>query len=455
MGFSTALSGLSAAATNLQVIGNNIANTNTTGFKESRAEFADVYNENKSTSPGAGVRVSEVAQQFNQGIIEVTQNSLDLAISGNGFFAMTDSTDNTIPTSFTRNGAFHLNEDGFVTDDTGQFLLGGSPLGKSVEDGFSVGAPEVLKIDASLGSQSATTKVELKVNLDSRGTKFTAGSFPGFTESVAGSGVFDVAPDGATFNNSTAATIFDSLGNTHNLSIYYVDVTDTTANPIINSWESYAYLDGKALTSVPPANATLTSAAKGTAFPLQFDSLGKLNVEATGTDTSANNTNDNFVISNLDLNPLVVGAANLNFSIDPAGSTQQASSFGVIDLQQNGFSSGALTGIDIDKEGIALARFSNGSSTPLGQIILGRFTNNQGLTKLGDTSWQETNNSGTVVLGVAGGINFGDIRSSSLESSNTDVATQLVKLIVAQQTYQANAQTISTEDEIIQRILQL
>jgi len=456
MGFATAISGLNAASANLQVIGNNIANTNTIGFKESRAEFADIYNTSASTAPGSGVRVSEVAQQFSQGNVEATQNSLDLAISGNGFFAMTDKTDATIPTTYTRNGAFQLDADGFMTDDTGRFLLGGLPLGDEVSDGFSTGAPEVLRIDVSQGAQSATSKINLKINLDSRGLQFPVDSFPGFTETIPASGVFDIPPDPNEYNNSTSSTIFDSLGNTHRLSIYYRDITDTSVNPIVNQWESYAYVDGKALSYTGTATpATLTDDPKGTILPLQFNGQGVLETEPTGTNTVPVNTDPKFVFKNIDVNPLVVGANALTFTLDPTGSTHSASAFGVSDLQQDGFASGNLTGIDIDKKGIVLARFSNGSSSPLGQVILGRFTNNQGLAKIGDTSWQETNTSGTVVLGVGGGINFGDVQSSALENSNTDIATQLVKLIVAQQTYQANAKTISTENEIIQNILNI
>lgn len=456
MGFATAISGLNAASANLQVIGNNIANTNTVGFKESRAEFADIYNTSASTSPGSGVKVSEVAQQFNQGNVEQTQNSLDLAISGNGFFAMTDKKDATIPTTYTRNGAFQLDAEGFMTDDTGRYLLGGLPLGDEISDGFSTGAPEVLRIDVSQGAQSATTKIDLKVNLDSRGDQFPVNAFPGFTETISGSGVFDIPPDPNEYNNSTSSTIFDSLGNTHRLSVYYRDITDTTANPIVNQWESYAYIDGKALNYTGTATpATLTDAAKGSILPLQFNGQGVLETEPTGTTTTVGNTDPKYVFKNIEVKPLVVGADPLTFTLDPTGSTHSASAFGVSDLQQDGFASGNLTGIDIDKKGIVLARFSNGSSSPLGQVILGRFTNNQGLAKIGDTSWQETNTSGTVVLGVGGGINFGDIQSSALENSNTDIASQLVKLIVAQQTYQANSKTISTENEIIQNILNI
>ena len=223
----------------------------------------------------------------------------------------------------------------------------------------------------------------------------------------------------------------------------------------MNNWETYAYIDGKALspTGSPTGEALLEDAAKGAVLPMEFDGKGVVKATETGTDTGA--AIADFVFRNIDVSPLVVGAEPLSFVLDPTGSTQSASNFGVSNLQQNGFAAGNLSGIDIDKKGIILARFTNGSSTPLGQVILGRFTNNQGLAKVGDTSWQETNTSGTVVLGVGGGINFGDVRSSALENSNTDIATQLVKLIVAQQTYQANSKTISTENEIIQNILNI
>lgn len=647
MGFATALSGLAAASTSLQVIGNNIANANTTGFKESRAEFADVYNSTGKSTPGAGVRVTEVAQQFNQGNIESTQNTMDLAISGNGFFALGEQIDSTGATAFTRNGAFNLSPEGYITNDTGHFLMGGTPVGTSIAEGFNTGSPRPIKIDTSQGSPSATTKVDLKVNLDSRGGRPTT-VFTGYDPETS------VGPGVDTYNSSTSATIFDSLGNSHTLSMYFVNETPDGA--ATSSWASYAYLDGigintgttatldspdsalstsilasannttvstadsavtGAVASVAAVEATVTAAAaapsdgsdavaivtaatdavtaaadlvastaaakteadtaaaakpantdlaaaaiaaataataattaktaadaalvsasaivdagtlitaqtdaaaaviatktaqtemgsaatlaalgavtlvtgvtteqiadartaaaittpaatttsvitagasaglKGTKIPVSFDSLGNLVPEETGTNVATGNTTDDFLFSNIDISPLLalnVSAKPLSFSINPTGTTQYASDFGVNDLHQDGFTSGNLTGVNVDKEGIVIARYSNGTTTPLGQVIMGRFTNNQGLGKVGDTTWQASTESGTVVLGVAGGSNFGNITSSALENSNTDIATQLVKMIVAQQAYQANAQTISTEDEIIQRILQL
>ncbi len=454
MGFATALSGLAAASTSLQVIGNNIANANTTGFKESRAEFADVYNSTGKVTPGAGVRVSEVAQQFAQGNIESTANNLDLSLSGNGFFALGERTDSTNATAYTRNGAFHLSPEGYITNDTGHFLLAGGPIGDTEAEGFNTGAPKPIKIDTSQGSPSATTNIDLKINLDARQGK-PSGTFVGYDYRT------EAGPDVDTYNSSTAATIFDSLGNTHTVSVYFVDETPDGASS--SSWGAYVYLDGRGIntggtaTLDDPSGATAADLL-GTKIPITFDSAGNLTKEGTGTDVSGGNTDPNFLFSSIDVNPLIslnVAADPLTFSINPTGSNQFASDFSVNDLQQDGFASGNLTSVTVGKTGVITARYSNGKSNPLGQVILGRFTNNQGLAKIGDTTWQESSESGSVVLGVAGGSNFGDITSSALENSNTDIATQLVKLIVAQQAYQANTQTISTEDEIIQRILQL
>lgn len=459
MGFATALSGLNAASTSLQVIGNNIANANTTGFKESRAEFADVYNSTGPTTPGAGVRVTEVAQQFHQGNIESTQNSLDLALAGSGFYALGADSDSTTPIAYTRNGAFHLSAEGFITNDTGHFLLGGAPLGSKISDGFSTGAPKAIEIDTSQGAPSATSEMDIKVNLDSRTGNPTITPFAGYDSTT------EAGPDVASFNSSTAATIFDSLGNTHTLTTYFVDKTPDGSPTSI--WEAYYYLDGHAIdipatgggdsTLHDPTGGTPADFV-GTPIPFTFDAQGNLTPDTTGSNIAGANGDDNIVISNLSLflvSELNEPVENLNLTINPTDTTQFASAFGVNDLQQNGFASGNLTGVSVDPTGVVLARYSNGTSRPLAQIILANFTSPQGLAKVGDTTWQESVTSGTAVLGVAGGNNFGNISSSALENSNTDIATQLVKMIVAQQAYQANAQTIQTEDEIIQRILQL
>ncbi len=461
MGFATALSGLAAASANLQVIGNNIANANTTGFKESRVEFADLLISSNKTGVGPGVRVSEVAQQFTDGNIDSTNNNLDLAISGNGFFALGDKTDATNVTAYTRNGAFQLTPNGYITNDAGYFLMGGAPRGSKVSDGFTTGSPVALRVSTAQGKPSATTKIDLQVNLDSRLTKPST-AFVGYDSTSA------AGPDVNTYNSSTTTSIFDSLGNIHTLTTYFVNETDPATSPATSTWAAYLYLDGKGINIPVPATgtatlddltpATVAADLVGTKIPMEFDSLGNLLDAGTGTDTSAGNTDNKFLITGLALNPataLAIPAAPLTFSINPTGSTQFSADYGVNDVQQDGFASGNLTGISFDKTGVLAAKYSNGTSSPLGQVLLGRFTNNQGLSKLGDTVWQESSSSGTVVLDVAGGNNFGDIQASALEGSNTDISTQLVNLIVAQQAYQANAKTISTENQIIQSILQI
>ena len=354
MGFSTALSGLNAAAASLQVIGNNIANANTTGFKESRAEFADFYTSTGRTTPGAGVKLTEVAQQFNQGIIESTHNNLDLAIAGNGFFALGESSDSNNANYFTRNGAFHLSPEGYMINDTGHFLMGGAPNGTTVSEGFNIGGPQAIKIDTAQGAPSATTTVDLTINLDSReGNPSVA--FAGYDPATSS------GPDVDSYNSSTSASIFDSLGNTHTLTTYFVD--ETTPGDPTSTWSAYVYLDGKGITA---PNTFATPA--GVAIPMEFDALGNLMPVGTGTDAAG--SSDNFVFTNLAINPapalgLGVAAEPLTFSINPTGSTQYASNFGVNDLQQDGFASGNLTGVSVDKEGVVLTRFSNGRSAPL------------------------------------------------------------------------------------------
>ncbi len=434
MGFATALSGLTAASKDLQVTGNNIANANTTGFKKSRAEFSDVYASNlggvSSTQAGAGVAVSEVAQQFNQGNIEFTENSLDLAINGNGFFTLAEDPTASTPSIFTRNGAFQLDKNGNVVTDQGYFLMGYTPNGTTLAAGFSQGVFSPLVIDTSQGLPSATSSVNTTLNLDSR----------------------DVAPivtpfdplDPNSYNSTTSVTVFDSQGNSHIASTYFVKTS-------ANQWNTYLYVDDRGITAAVPPAITATVTAVGvtpTPIPLEFTSAGTLNFfDVVGQTSKAFGDIDLSQIDpNLNVNPL-------NFSLNYIGSTQFSSIFSVNDLQQNGLPAGNLTGIDVNESGAVLARFSNGGSLPIGQVALARFASNQSLSKIGDTNWQESASSGPAIFGTAGANNFGTIRSAALESSNVDIADQLVQLIIAQQTYQANAQAITTEREITQTIL--
>ncbi len=440
MGFSTALSGLKAASTSLQVLGNNIANSQTTGFKQSRAEFADVYSNSlggvSKTQPGAGVKTTEVAQQFNQGNIEPTQNSLDLAISGNGFFVLSDAADG-IPSAYTRNGAFQLDPKGNVITDQGQYLLAYAPNGKTVEAGFSTGVFKPITIDTAQGLPTATANINIKSNLDST--------------SIAKDPALFVDPTASppTYNNTTSVTIYDSQGSPHILTTYYVK--DTAA---ANTWQAYEFLDGFGINAADPADPASISTATalntpGTPITLVFDTSGALSTVNGLASTKVH-------FGNLDFSTTINPALKvdlMNFEVNFAGGTQYATPFSVNGLNQDGLPAGNLSGIEVDGEGVVYARYTNGGSKPLGQVALARFQSNQALAKLGDTNWGQSSGAGAPIYGAAGDNNFGDIQSAALEGSNVDLAEQLVKLIISQQAYQANSQTITTEKTLMQTIL--
>lgn len=406
MAFSTALSGLSAASLDLQTTGNNIANANTTGFKKSRAEFADVYANslggNQKATPGSGVRTSAISQTFNQGSLEYTDNVLDLAINGPGFFAVADNP-NGPPVAYTRAGAFKLDQDGYIVTNQGKYLIGWGP-------DFSL---QGLKVETTgTGAPKATSDVKLQVNLDAKSTSPAATPFD--------------PTDPETYNHVTSVSVYDSLGNAHTVVSYFVTRSPTTPN----TWDVYQYIDGNAL---------------GGPTALEFNTSGAL-ISVDGTPGSTQVTYGPYAVT---------GAEDLNLTYDFASSTQYNSEFSVNGLSQNGFAAGLFTGIEIDDSGSIWASFSNGSPQKLGQIALARFPNEQGLTKLGDTLWGESNASGEKLMNPPGVGGAGTIQSGALEASNVDLSKELVHLIIAQQSYQANAETISTENQVIQALLNI
>lgn len=453
MAFTTALSGLNAASNNLAVTGNNIANANTTGFKRSRSEFADVYATSiggvSNIQPGAGVRVANVAQQFNQGNLNFTENNLDLAISGEGFFTLAKSPTEVNDLSYTRAGEFKLDKDGYMVNNQGNALLVYKPNGTEVADGFSVGVTQPVQINTLTGLPAATDSVNIAVNVDST------------DEQIAPIKPFD-PKDNASYNSQTSVTVYDSLGSPHILTTYFVKGPSrdaATSPPNSTDWYVYHYMsepttpDVKKGVNVTGSPASAPSGSDGTRpGVLTFDSGGKLLVSPATTNTTANG---DFILGSYTITPSTGADPVTISSMDYTGSTQVNQKFSVNEMTQNGLPAGRLTGIDIDDEGVIFARFSNGGSQTVGQVALTRFPNVNGLVKLGDTQWGQGANSGEPIRGQAGSNNFGGIQAGALESSNVDLAAQLVNLIVAQQTYQANAQTITTENTIMQTILNI
>lgn len=539
MSFRTALSGLNAAAAELNVISNNIANSNTTGFKSSRAEFGDIYAATSTGSSGisigSGVRLSAVAQQFGQGNIGFTQSNMDLAINGQGFFRLDDN--GTI--IYSRAGSFGIDREGYIVNQTAQKLT----AFQADSTGTITGALSTLQLSTADIAPSATTGINIGMNLnaaatvplapstsstltlsgaqtlrtDGGGSPFTTVNFTlidsygnsitnaslrytysgagniwgaellvggasttpattsgttttgidiGTTTSVTlnwdpdgtgaqgtvpltmdttglsqltGAGVSAVvaASDGAvqgafspsttsSYNNSTSTTIYDSLGTSHLATMYY----RKTGTP--NVWESYLYIDGNAIDSANTLGFTSTgdlASVNGTAVP------------PTAITYSAYDPSN--------------GAANLALTLDYTEAKQFGSSFGVNSLTQDGYTTGRLSGVNIDSSGVVFARYSNGQSKALGQIALTNFSNPQGLQQLGNTNWAETFQSGSALAGAPGSASLGLIQAGALEGSNVDLTEQLVNMITSQRNFQANAQVISTNDSITQAVINI
>ncbi|MCF6353679.1 MAG: flagellar hook protein FlgE [Candidatus Polarisedimenticolaceae bacterium] len=461
MPFRIALSGLDAASTDLQVTGNNIANAATAGFKESRAEFADLYasslNDVSTNSSGRGVRVSRVAQQFSQGNIDFTGSNLDLSISGEGLFIL-GAADGSASYEYTRAGAFSVDRDSYVVNHAGQQLqffpaqldVNGNVVKDASGSPIFQGAISSIQLPTQAGAPSATASIVNSVNLDSNEAQpaaYTAQSAVPPAALVATE--FSPNPSPDEYNHTTSTTLYDSLGNSHIGTFYYVKTS------VPGQWNVYLQTTNNEGTDVfVPADQSRDGTVDSYYTTLQFDGTGSL--------VSAGTSGPPYVTSasypGFDLHPstaLTGDAAAMNLDIDFGATTQYGTRFAINNLTQDGYTSGLLTGLDIDKSGVAFARFSNGQSLALGMVALARFNNQQGLLQVGDTNWAESFASGGVQVGQPGTSSLGLVQSGALESSNVDVAEQLVNLISAQRNFQANAQVISATDTITQTVINM
>jgi flagellar hook protein FlgE len=407
MAFKIALSGLDAAATDLAVTGNNIANTSTVGFKESRTEFADVFAASfggiSKTAVGSGVRVSQVSQQFDQGQLDFTGNALDIAVNGQGFLVFSDSGSRL----YSRNGAMQLDRDGYVVNANNQRLQVYDVVDPTVPS-FNTGSLVDLQLFTGDAPPQATANVQTLINLSAQDAPIAP--------------VVPIDPTNpTTYNYSTSVTVYDSLGASHTATSYF---QKTAAN----TWEVSLYVDGAVNTSGGANQTTMT-----------FNPDGTLN-------TGSPIVYDAFAIP---------GALPLSMTYDYAGSTQYGDQYTVNGLTQDGFTTGRLTSINIDETGVVFSRYTNGQAIPLGKVAMGDFASPQNLQQVGGNMWAETFSAGDLQLGEAGAGSFGLIQSGSLESSNVDISEQLVNLITAERNYQANAEVIQTADTMIQTIINL
>ena len=418
MSFGIPLSGLDAASSSLDVIANNISNSNTTGFKDSRSNFADIYAQGSlslsQNQIGEGVQVQAVEQQFGQGNISQTGNNLDLALNGNGFFIVKDGAG----LSYTRNGTFSLDRQGFLVNGDGQQVQA-YPAIAGGGGTFNQGALSSLQLTPTMNTPQPTSTGTLGVNLTANSPLIDPTTTP------------LVVTDPTTYTSTTSTAVYDSLGVQHTGSFYFTAVATPVGAPAgtAATWNVNMYVDGKS-TGAPQ---TLTFNSSGA---LTAPSPAKL----TFTDPAANLGN---------------GAAALTMAFDFGTTTQFGSPFGVNSITQNGYSSGQLSGINVDASGIVSASYSNDQSVQVGQLALANFPDPNGLAPVGNSNWRQTYASGAPVQGASGTSTLGTIQSGALESSNVDMTKQLVDMNVAQRTFQANAQVITTNDQITQTILQI
>ncbi|WP_322082965.1 flagellar hook protein FlgE [Burkholderia sp. BCC1972] len=413
MGYQQGLSGLAGASNALDVIGNNIANANTVGFKSSTAQFSDMYANSVATSVntqiGIGTSLGSVQQQFGQGTINTTNSSLDVAINGNGFFQMS----NNGVTTYSRDGTFQRDKNGFIVDSQGRNLMG-----------YAAGAGGVINTAQTVPLQApttniaptATTKITGQFNLNSQDTVPTKTPFS--------------ATDSTTYNYSTSIQVYDSLGGSQAVNMYFVKSAAGT-------WEAYAGVQGGTTTDL----GTVT-----------FDTSGAIKSTTTGTPPAptASVGQFQFTVPNTD-----GSATPQSLTLDLTGTTQYGGKDGVNNLAQNGFASGTLTTYSIGSDGKLTGNYSNGQTAVLGLIALANFNNPNGLVNLGGNQYAESSASGVPQVSAPGSTNHGTLQGSALENSNVDLTSQLVNLITAQRNYQANAQTIKTQQTVDQTLINL
>lgn len=446
MSFQQGLSGLNAAAKNLDVIGNNVANANTVGFKMSQAQFADVYASqvgSTGTSAGIGTRLATVAQQFSQGNITTSNNALDTAISGQGFFQLGPQ-NSTAPQYYTRNGQFQTDSQGYIVTSEGMKLFGVDMKG-------TPGPLQIptAQIPARATGTSGSPEVKVGLNVDARGavTAQPADVGTGATVPPGAAGTFRFDPtDPSTFNNSTSTTIFDSLGNPHVATLYFQKAAPSaTTNP----WNVYLTIDN---TLQPPsAVATVPPSATPMGAALPFDTTGKV---APGTLLKMAAA---FVppLTTTEAGGIAAAAEPMQLTFDFSESTQYGSPFGVSSLIQDGYPTGMPSGFNIAPNGELLGRYTNGQTQKLGQVTIANFANPQGLQPLGNNRWAATSAAGAPLPGQPGTASLGVLQSGAVEEANVDLTGELVSMIVAQRVYQANAQSIKTQDAVLQTITNL
>jgi flagellar hook protein FlgE len=414
MSFYTSLSGLQAAQTEMSTISHNLANVSTSGFKKSRTDFADVIASSLAADPtkavGSGAVVKANRQQFTEGVLKTTGSSLDLAVTGDGFFAVkTNGTNAAI--DYTRNGSFQVDPTSHYVVDAQGSALQVYPV-DAQGNATATGADGLvsLKLPETSGIPVATSSVALGVNLSTAATVPTA--------------TFDPA-NPASYNNSATTTVYDSAGKAMTMTNYFV------RGGAANTWSVYSYVGDQQLT-VGGSNAPTT---------VTFDGTGAITAPATPV------SYDSFT-------PTTGGSAQ-SVALDLTGSTSRSTTFSVASRSQDGKSVGELAGVTVDESGVVKANFSNGDTIALGKVALANFANPTGLRQLGNSYWSASGISGQATMGAANENGFGSLMSGTVEGSNVDITEELVDLIAAQRNFQANAKALDTANQISETIFNI
>lgn len=416
MGFQTGLSGLEAASTGLQIIGNNIANANTDGYKSSQAEFADVYAAAAGLAgggdqPGLGVSVAGIATNFSQGTIQSSSNPLDLAINGGGFFCMGTSNG----TAYSRNGQFHLDKNGYIVNANGAKLTG-----YLANNGTLSGKLGDLQVPTGQLGPVATSTVGANINLQASTNAINTTTYP-FSPSNANS-----------YNYSTSMNVYDSLGTSHLMTLYFTKVQGTGGASAPDTWTVHWQMDNGNTANTPSSGTLMTG--------LTFNSNG----QPVGTTSGAT--------GNITWGD---GATPSSIAVNFANTTLYDQPFAVNNLNINGNAAGSLTGVTVAGNGTLQGNYSNGQSSVLGQLALAHFRSNQGLQELGNNLFGQTIASGPALVGTPGSSSLGTIKASSTEASNVNLTQELVNMITEQESYQANAKTIKSQNQDLQTIINL
>ncbi|MES3154867.1 flagellar hook protein FlgE [Sphingomonas faeni] len=426
MSFYTSLSGLQASQAEMSTISHNLANVSTNGFKKSRTEFADVIASSVSLAPsqqvGSGVVVQGNRQQFSQGSLIQSSNSLDLAVSGDGFFAVKPNAESAT-INYTRNGGFLVDSNRFVVDSQGSHLQVFPVDGSGTVVPTGTDASVSLRLPETSGKPTPTKAVTMSLNLNANSAVPTTATFDRF--------------DPSSYNQSAQTTVYDAVGNAMTMTNYFKRTSAASTADLGSTWEVHSFVGDKELTS----GGSATSPSVG-GTTMTFDASGKLTAPAAPI------VYDEFTTANS------TAPQQISFAFG-AGTTQLKSAFNVASRTQDGAAVGQIQGVTVDEKGMVNASFSNGDTQVLGQVMLANFSNPEGLRQLGSSYWQSTGISGSAKLGAADTNGFGKLMSGTIEGSNVDITEELVNLIAAQRNFQANSKALDTANQISETIFNI